>query len=268
MSSPYINTTLYTNLILNPEQFGNAVYKNLKGNLVAKLEGKCYKDYGLITKIFEIQKYENGIIQPENPTAGALYDIKFSCRLCIPLKKKQLICEVDRMNELLVGLKNGPIIVIVATNWINKNVFIIDQNRNIRYKEKDEYHILKAGSLVKVTITSTTFNDMDNCISVLGELDSMASDTEIKSYYNDIYDQGSGNIIDYDKFLAKTASDQDETKDLNLDNDEDEEVKDSEIETSEPDVTSEEPKTKKKAKVVDDETEDKIKSRKTSRIKK
>src|SRR5580700_5186757 len=137
MTSPYINTILYTNLMLRPAQFSNNIYKSLKSNLINNLEGKCYKNYGLIVKIFEIMKYDNGIIQPENPTAGALYDVRFSCRLCIPLKKKQIICEVDRMNEILIGLKNGPIIIIIVINgMINKNTFIVDQNRNVRYKDK------------------------------------------------------------------------------------------------------------------------------------
>ena len=51
--SPYINTKLYTNVILYPNQMNNDIYKNLKDNLIKSIENKCFIDYGYIIKVYE-----------------------------------------------------------------------------------------------------------------------------------------------------------------------------------------------------------------------
>ena len=112
MTSPYIDTKLYTTVILHPSQLNNEFYINLKGNLIEDIEKRCFGDYGYIIKIYEILQYSNGIIAAENSSASCSYDVEFSCRLCRPLKNKTIICEVEIINNVLIRLKNLPIFTI------------------------------------------------------------------------------------------------------------------------------------------------------------
>ncbi len=82
---PYIITEMTSSISLEPHQMNNNIYKNLKSNLIKRHEGKCYKDYGFISKIYEIVSYSNGYITPENPKAAARFSIVFTCKLCYPL---------------------------------------------------------------------------------------------------------------------------------------------------------------------------------------
>ena len=171
------------------------------------MEQKCYKSYGYIVKIFDIHDYKNGIITAENPMASAVFDIKFSCRLCKPLVKQQIIAKVDRLNKLLISLTNGPIrIVITTTDRINKDVFFIDQNRNVRYKDGEKSHVLSVDNYVKVTIISSRFNDMDTTIMVLGHLENMATEAEIKNFYDELYDQNNIKQVEYQEYSEESSS--------------------------------------------------------------
>src|ERR1700722_13785306 len=98
MLSPYINTKLFTLVTVMPNQMNNDIYSHMKSNLAQRLEGKCYRNFGYISKIYEILEHGDGVIEPENPTAAAAYNVKFTCRLCIPLKDKYIICKVEKTN--------------------------------------------------------------------------------------------------------------------------------------------------------------------------
>lgn len=136
MTSPYINTKIYSSVILFPHQMNNKVYINLKQNLERKIVGRCLLNYGFVVKVIEILSYKDGVIEAENTDASALFDVVFSCRLCIPLKNTQIVCQIERVNKLLITAINGPILVIVTNNRINDKVFFKDNNNNIRYKKK------------------------------------------------------------------------------------------------------------------------------------
>src|SRR6202012_4133128 len=107
------------------------------------LEGKCYRQYGYIEKIYDIMYSKDGIIIKENPTASATYHVKFGCKLCIPLKNQTIICKVNKINKLLITLVNGPIRVIITADRLNKNIFSIDAVGNYRYKNNsNKFEIL------------------------------------------------------------------------------------------------------------------------------
>ena len=132
--SPYINTTLVSRVMLNPNQMDNKIYLHLKNNLNTKLIGKCYLNYGFITNIYKLEEISEGIIEAEDPTCSAKIVIKFSCRLCFPPKNKYIICKIDRMNKALISAINGPIKVIITQDKINKEHFFSDGDRNINIK--------------------------------------------------------------------------------------------------------------------------------------
>lgn len=187
MSSPYINTELSAYVSLHPNQMDNKLYLNLKKNLERKVLNKCFKDKGYIMNIYKIDEYRDGMIEAENSSGSAVFDVNFSCRLCIPHKNKQLICKIEKVTKLLLTAVNGPILIIITNQRINNNVFYTDNNNNLRHKKNDTSDILKPGEFVKITIHSTTFNNGDDKIKAIGYLDDIANDDDVKSFYSDIY---------------------------------------------------------------------------------
>lgn len=200
MSSPYINTELYTNILLHSNQMDNKIYLHLKKNLESHVLNKCFRDYGFITQVYEILSYDHGHIDPENMMVSAIFDITFSCRLCKPLRMKSIIGQVDRVNKLLLTVTNGPILVIITNERINDKIFFTDNNNNLRYKQDNNSVVLKPKEFVVVTLLSTTFNDGDYQIKAIGFLENMATDKQKKQFYSDLYSSDS-HFVEYDKYI-------------------------------------------------------------------
>jgi DNA-directed RNA polymerase subunit E'/Rpb7 len=209
MSSPYINTRLYARVTILPNQMNNDIYSHMKSNLIKRLEGKCYRDYGFIIKIYEILDRSDGHMEPENPMAAALYKVKFSCRLCIPLKDKYIISKVERTIPMLTSLSSGPIRVIVTNDRINKDNFMIGKN-GILVKSNIGTRSLNPGDHVKVRIDSRKFNDSDSIIMCMGVLESMATAEESNRFASDEYNI-SDKFIDYDKYIRTEEKQNDAT---------------------------------------------------------
>lgn len=180
---PYINTTLLCPVILLPNQMDNKLYLHLKGNLIKKLQNKCYKDYGYIDKIYSIEETYDGKIEPEDPLCSAKIVVKFNCKLCIPILNKEIICKIDRMNKSLIGAVNGPIMSVITEDKINKDKFFSDVHRNIRIKMSEKSESLATGMYVKVMVLSRTFSENDKNILVIGFLQDIATEDEINNYY-------------------------------------------------------------------------------------
>lgn len=190
MSSPYINTQLGTNVPLFASQMNNKIYLNIKNNLVNNIEKKCYKNYGYIMEIHKILKYKDGVIEAENTNSAASFDVLFSCRLCIPKEGLQIICQVDRVNKLLITAKNGPLFVIITSVKINDSIFFTDNNDSLRYRyNNSKSEMLKSNDFIKVTLGSVMYSSGDDKIKATAFLDDMATDKEIEFYYKDLFDQ-------------------------------------------------------------------------------
>ena len=178
--SPYINTYLLCPIMLQPNQMDNKIYLHLKSNLINKLEGYCYKNYGYINKIYSIDEISDGIIEAEDPSCSAKIIVKFTCNLCLPIINKELICKIDRMNKALISAINGPIKVIITADKINKDNFFPDMNRNIRIKSNSE--VVIPGMYIKILVLSKSFSDYDKNILVIGFMQNIATDEEIKEF--------------------------------------------------------------------------------------
>lgn len=199
MTSPYINTKLYTIVSLSASQMDNNIYSHLKNNLIKKLENKCFKHYGCITKIYEILDKKGGYIESENPMGSASFDVKFSCRLSFPLKNRFIICKVDQTTQALTSVSNGPIKVILTNDRINPEHFTAGRT-GIFVKSINGMKPLAQGDHVKIKIDARKFNDKDTIIMCMGILSSIANEDEIKKFMEDEYNYSS-KYIDYDKFI-------------------------------------------------------------------
>ena len=92
ITSPYFDTQLHSRITIHPQQINNDIYINLKNNLKKKVEKKCNK-YGFVTKVYKIVDYSDGEIIPENLDASHVFNIKFSCRVCLPVMDNLIICK-------------------------------------------------------------------------------------------------------------------------------------------------------------------------------
>lgn len=201
MTSPYINTVLKASVSIFPSQMNNDIKINIKRNLCQKLEKKCYRNYGYITKIYKVLDISGGYIDPENNMSIANYDVTFSCRLCMPLKNTTLTCRVGQTNQILTRLVNGPIIIIITHDRINKTIFSTSKFGIVVKKENAEPKQLVAGDYVQIRFNSRKFNDKDDIIMGMGILEDISSEKEIKTFQQDeniITDK----FIDYDKYIS------------------------------------------------------------------
>lgn len=182
INNPYTVRKLYTQQILYPRQMNNDVYLNLKKNLINELQGKCYGKHGFIVNIYEILSFGGGEINPNNMSGSALFDIEFSCKLCLPLKNQHIIAKIDKINKMLIRVVNGPITIIIPNNRIDYTNFKLDHNGVLRSKKEKSMEVLSENANVIVTILSTIFFDGDNRIIAMGLLNRMATPDEIKKH--------------------------------------------------------------------------------------
>ncbi|ARF09231.1 DNA-directed RNA polymerase, subunit E'/Rpb9 [Catovirus CTV1] len=225
MSGPYLTTLLTTTVNLNPRQMDNKIYKNLKDNLVKKVEGKCYRNFGYISKVYDIKEYTEGILVPENPMAAATFGVKFTCRLCNPLRKKQIVCKITRMNNMLINAQNGPITMIITMNRINSENFYQEPKTGKLMAKKTGHNIeVTPGSYVVTTVESRTFNDMDSIIMAMGELNRLATDEEISDSFKQEY-AGDDQVVDFNDYMLRDNEEEEfnEEEDDNMSQDEKEE---------------------------------------------
>ena len=178
--SPYIDTSLVCPVMLFPNQMDNKLYLHIKDNLSNKLVGRCYKNYGFIKKIYKIDEISDGIIEPEDPTCSSKFIVKFSCKLCIPIKNKEIIFKIDKMNKTLIGGINGPLQAIITPDKINMEKFYPDNNRNIRIRGSSD--VLVPEMFIRVLVLSSSFSDYEKTIIVIGFLQDVATEEEYKNY--------------------------------------------------------------------------------------
>ena len=210
MSSPYINTKLTTSVLLHPYQMDNKIYINLKKNLENKIVDRCFSRYGYVVKIIEILNYRDGVIEAENTESSALFDLEFSCKICSPLRNTSIICQVDKVNKLLITAINGPILVVITNDRINNKLFFKDKNNNIRYKIENESKVLQPNDFIKVTLQTIQFYDGDEKIKAIGFIESIATDEETKNFYADQYKE-MDELVDFDEHQESKKETETET---------------------------------------------------------
>ena len=196
--NPFIDTSLVCPIMLLPNQMDNKMYLHLKSNLKNKLESRCYKNYGYVSKIYSIEETSDGIIEAEDPTCSAKITVRFTCSLCLPIVGKEIICKIDRMNKSLISAINGPIKAIITTDKINTDIFFTDTNRNIRIKGNSQ--VIVPEMYIRILILNKSFGDYDKNIIVIGQLQDIATNEQIEKYFNINNDNNEINNIINEEF--------------------------------------------------------------------
>lgn len=178
--NPFIIKKLATRVELYPHQMDSELYLNLKKNLKNTLEGKCNK-YGYVHKIIRIEDYSDNIINPENFSANAVYNLHYIANICIPIVKTIIVVCLDDFNKRLLLGKNGPINAIVKITDMNPNVFTIKPDGSIMVESVKKE--LQQGDFLKVLIEGRKFNQGDDKIGVFGKVLDIASPEEVEEFY-------------------------------------------------------------------------------------
>lgn len=203
IQTPYISTHLYTTVGLYPSQFDNDIYKHLKNNLIRKLQGKCYKHYGYISRIYKIDDISRGELIAEDPSASATYNVKFSCKICKPLKGTVIVCEVVSINKSLIHLRNGPINLLIfeESDSVNQNNFAFDDKKNVLIAKigNGQRIPVVVGTYVEVKVTASRLENNSNRILVAGTLENIASKKAIEESIKQREGDGT-DFINYEEY--------------------------------------------------------------------
>ena len=160
------------------------LYLSLKKNLVEKIEGKCTKD-GFIIKVYKIIEYKNGVIEPENFTGSAVYDVMYLAKICSILKETIIVAKITSYvpNAGFALSDFGSIVKIIFTKNerdINSKVFSIGNDKNILHIPTQRK--IGINDYVKIQIKSIKFSPNDVVIKCMGYLDNIATPEEIEKY--------------------------------------------------------------------------------------
>jgi len=186
--NPCRDEILNTKLLLRPDQMDNDLYINLKKNLIEKVEGRCMS-HGFVIKVYRIIEYSCGIVEPENFTGSAMYNIKYFAKICIALKESIIVARISSYlpNVNFAIADYGDIQKIIFTKSerdLNTNVFSIKNDRSIVHISTNK--IIGINDFVKIQLKSIKIYQNDTIIKCMGYLYDIATQQEILSYgYDD-----------------------------------------------------------------------------------
>ena len=181
--SPYKDIEQFTKIKIQPSQINSDIRNNMKMNLKKKVEKKSNKN-GFIDEVYKIISYEDGIMPPENLSGNIIFNIKYHCRLCLPVEDSIIIGNIKTINQELIIATNGPIFIFIPKENIDTNTWDLENFTNKKNKNK-----LELNSFVKIKILNKRINQNDYQIKSIGYLLDFATTEEVKKYYGNIIEE-------------------------------------------------------------------------------
>jgi len=176
--SPYRNIKQYTRIAIQPYHMNSDIKNNMKIVLKKKIEKRCNNN-GFVDEVYKILEYSDGRMPPENLNGGAIYDITYHCKICIPIENTILIGMVRVINQELVVAVNGPIMFFLPKEHIDMNVWDIPDG----YMNKNSKKRLLSNDYVKIQIIEKRINRNDSQIKTIGKLLDFATSEEVDKYF-------------------------------------------------------------------------------------
>jgi DNA-directed RNA polymerase subunit E'/Rpb7 len=168
---------------------------NMKLNLKKKVEKKCNNN-GFIDEVYRITEYDEGLLVVENLSGSVNYNVKYECRICIPVENSVIIGRVKIKNPELIMVINGPLYIFIPKDNIDTNVWDINEN----FMNKKTNTKLKEGNFVKIQIVNKKINQNDYQIKCIGRLLDYASDDEVSKYFGSvIHEEETEDEVEEDK---------------------------------------------------------------------
>jgi DNA-directed RNA polymerase subunit E'/Rpb7 len=178
ISTPIKSKQQYTRIMIPPHMMNSDIEDNMMIVLQQKVEQKCNR-YGFIQKVHYIEKYEEGIILPENFSGSAPYNVTYLCDIMIPIENTVIVGTVKALNPELAIIVNGPIIVFIPKANIDTNIWDVSNE----FTDKKTRTILKQDDYVKVHLDKVKINQGDVQIKCIGKLMGRANEEEIEMVY-------------------------------------------------------------------------------------
>ena len=191
-------------VVLHPSQLNNDIYNNLKDNLSIRILGRCYKNYGLINKIFEIKKYYGAQIFNEDIESKVQYNVIFTCEVIKPVESTIIVTQIITNHKMCLTTEKLGIISFVESNNISDKYYINPYNSKITYKKTNEE--LKKGDMVKVKILNFMFYHNKQKIVSLAYLEDNLTEQEIQQYYDDKYNEELDKQIEEPILLSRLST--------------------------------------------------------------
>ena len=208
--NPYINSVYYTRVKLFPHQMNNELYINLKNNLIKKVEKKCNK-YAYINNVYKILSYDDGVINPEDFSGSAIFNVKFSANACRPIENTKIIVKIEKMNNMAILAKNGPIKVVLKYDKISTKFKVVQGT--ILYGDR----VIKNGDDLIITVLAKRFYNKDNFISVYGFIDDIPTEEQVKNFTEVLVEESE--IVEQQKQLVEYVTfNEDDNDDNNKNN--------------------------------------------------
>lgn len=190
--SPYKHIEQTTVIKLLSNQLNSDIRNNMKLNLKKKVEKKCNKN-GFIEEVFKILEYSNGLMRPENLAGYVIFDVKYECKMCLPIENTTIIANIKTLNQELIIAVNGPIFIFIPKEYIDSNIWNLED-----LQEKKTGKKLEVNSYVKILIINKRINQNDHQIKTIGILKEIATDKEIKDYYGNIIEDINSDVENED----------------------------------------------------------------------
>jgi DNA-directed RNA polymerase subunit E'/Rpb7 len=165
----------------------NELYINLKNNLIKKVEKKCNK-YGYVNKVYKILSYTDGTINAEDFSGSAVFNIKYAANTCIPIENTKIVVKIEKMNNMAILAKNGPIKVVLKYDKVS-NKFKVVQGTIIYVGEEKKNQQINVGDYLVISILAKRFYNKDNFISVYGYIDDIPKESQIKDNFEPNQDE-------------------------------------------------------------------------------
>jgi DNA-directed RNA polymerase subunit E'/Rpb7 len=177
--SPYRNIKQYTRILVEPYHMNSDIENHMKMILKKKVEKKCNKN-GYVDEVYRIVEYSLGFMPAENLSGGAIYNISYHCKICVPVENTIIIGLVKVINQELVVCINGPIMIFIPKNNVDSNIW--DITEGYVYK-KGKGKKLISGDYVKILIENKRINQNDSQIKTIGKLLEIATPEEVDTYF-------------------------------------------------------------------------------------
>lgn len=178
ISTPIKSKQQYTRIMIPPHMMNSDIEDNMMIVLQQKVENKCNR-YGYVQKVHYIEKYEEGLILPENFSGSAPYNVTYMSDIVIPIENTVIVGTVKALNPELAIIVNGPIIVFIPKANIDTNIWDVSNE----FTDKKNRTILKQDDYVKVHLDKVKINQGDVQIKCIGKLMGRANEEEIEMVY-------------------------------------------------------------------------------------
>ena len=79
---------------------------------------------GFIENIYEIAEYKDGIIMNEDFSGNVIFNVKYYCKLCLPVINTIIIGQIKLINQELIIANNGPMYIFITNNNVT-NILVL-----------------------------------------------------------------------------------------------------------------------------------------------